>query len=122
MSSLFAALPLIFAQNAPAPGAGGPAPSPFATLLPLLPIFFLMYFILLRPKQIETKKLRAMIDAVKKNDKVLTAGGILGTVVSVDNENNRVVLRVDDGVKLSFSKDYIVKVLDTSVEKVPETA
>ena len=120
MSALFAALPFLFAQAA-APAAGA-APSPLATLLPLLPIFFLMYFILLRPKQLEAKKLREMIGGIKKNDKVLTAGGILGTVVSVDNDNNRVVLRVDDGVKLSFSKDYIVKVLETTVEKVPETA
>ena len=55
-----------------------------------------------------------MIDALKKNDKVLTTAGIYGTVVSVDAEHDRVVLRVDDdrGVKVAFTKASIVRVLD----------
>ncbi len=61
---------------------------------------------MIRPQQQQEKKRREMIDALKKNDKVLTSAGIYGTVVSVDNEDDRVVVRVDDdrGVKIAFSK------------------
>ena len=65
-----------------------------------------------------------MIDALKKNDKVLTSAGIYGTVVSVDEEDDRVVVRVDDdrGVKVAFSKASIVRVLDGSADKSKEKA
>src|SRR5690349_2835488 len=101
MPELFAALPLLFAENAPAAAN----PSPLSTLLPLLPIPILFYFLMIRPKQIEDRKRQDMIKALKKNDKVVTTAGIYGTVVSTDTDHDRVVLRVDDdrGVKLTFS-------------------
>ena len=60
-----------------------------------------------------------MIDALKKNDKVLTAGGIYGTVVSVDPAGDKLVLRIDDdkGVKLTMSRSSVVRVLEASSEK-----
>ena len=72
-----------------------------------------------RPKQLEERKRQAMLDAMKQKDKVLTTGGIYGTVVSVDKEQDRVVIRVDDdkGVKFAFSRAYIVKVVESSPEK-----
>jgi preprotein translocase subunit YajC len=55
-----------------------------------------------------------MLTALKRNDRVLTGAGIYGTVVSVDENADRVVLRIDDdrGVKVAFSKASIVRVLD----------
>ena len=63
-----------------------------------------------------------MLGALKKNDKVLTSAGIYGTVVAIDNDHNKVVLRVDDdrGVKLSFSRESIVRIVDLSQEKEKE--
>jgi len=122
MLDLFAAIPLLFAENAPAAGA---SPSPFSTLLPLLPIPILFYFLMIRPKQVEDRKRQEMIGALKKNDKVMTAAGIYGTVVSVDQDHDRVVLRVDDdrGVKLTFSRSSVLKVVETSSqEKAAESA
>jgi len=60
-----------------------------------------------------------MISALKKNDKVLTSAGIYGSVVSVDDKEDRVVLRIDDdrGVKVAFSKASIVRVLGAPDEK-----
>jgi preprotein translocase subunit YajC len=114
-------LPLLFAQNAPA--AGG-TPSPWASLLPFLPIIPLFYFLIIRPKQLEDRKRQAMIDALKKNDRVLTTAGIFGTVVALDTDHDRVVLRVDDdrGVKLTFSRGSVMKVLESSQEKAAESA
>jgi preprotein translocase subunit YajC len=115
MPELLASLPWIFAA-APAPEAG---PSPLSTLLPFLPIPFLFYFLMIRPKQLEDRKRLEMIGALKKNDKVVTTAGIYGTVVSTDPDHDRVVLRVDDdrGVKLTFSRSSVLKVVETSQDK-----
>lgn len=107
----FTGLPLIFAQDA---GNG----SLFSTILLLIPIPFLFYFVLLRPQRQEEQKRRSMIDALKKNDKVLTTGGIYGTVISVDATHDKIMLRVDDekGVKLAFTKASVARVIETSSE------
>jgi preprotein translocase subunit YajC len=121
MPDLFAAIPLLFAENAPAAAAN---PSPLSTLLPLLPIPILFYFLMIRPKQVEDRKRQDMISALKKNDKVVTTAGIYGTVVSMDTDHDRVVLRVDDdrGVKLTFSRSSVLKVLETTQERASESA
>ena len=74
-------------------------------LLPLLPIVPLFYFMIIRPQRAAREEAQAMIDALKKNDRVLTAAGIYGTVMSIDPEDDKVVLRIDDdrGVKVAFS-------------------
>ena len=117
MPDLLALFPIVVAQNAPAAGGN---PSLLTTLLPLLPIVFLFYFLILRPKQVEDRKRQAMINTLKKNDRVLTLAGIYGTVVSVDNDQDRVVLRVDDNVKIAFSKTSVVKVIDVASDKEKE--
>jgi preprotein translocase subunit YajC len=107
MIGLFAELPLVFAQDA---GSGGI----LSLLLPLAPIPFLYYILVFRPQQQQEKARRALIDGLKKNDKVLTNGGIYGTVMSVDAANDKVVLRVDDerGVKMAFTKSSVARVLE----------
>ncbi len=83
---------------------------------------FLIYFMILRPQKQQDQKRRAMIDAMKKNDKVLTTGGIYGTVISVDPSQDRVVLRVDDekGVKVSFARSSVARVIEAKPEKATE--
>jgi preprotein translocase subunit YajC len=90
----------------------------------LLPIPILFYFLMIRPKQLEDRKRQQMIDALKKNDKVITTAGIYGTVVALDADHDRVVLRVDDdrGVKLTFSRSSVLKVVETSQEKAAKPA
>jgi preprotein translocase subunit YajC len=125
MPALFAAIPLIFAQNAPAPNANGGASGGTLNILPYVLVIALWgYFLLFRPQQQQEKKRREMIARLKKNDKVITTGGLYGTVVSVDTDGDRVVLRVDDdrGVKLTFSKSAVSRVLDAASEKPAETA
>jgi preprotein translocase subunit YajC len=124
MPSLLDALPLLFAQNAPPPaGAGDGDGSPNVMLYMMIGIVvFWFYFLLIRPQQRQEKQRRTMMDALKKNDRVLTSAGIYGTVVSVDAESDRVVVRVDDdrGVKVAFTKASIARVLDGSTEKDKE--
>lgn len=123
MPGLIAAIPLLFAENAPAPAADpGASPSPLTFLPYLLIIGLWGYLLLFRPQQQQEKKRREMISALKKNDKVLTSAGIYGTVVSVDNDADRVMIRVDDdrGVKMAFSKTSIARVIEASAEKEKE--
>jgi preprotein translocase subunit YajC len=117
MYLLFANLPIVFAQDA---GGGGAWPQ---IVLMLVPLAFIFYFVLLRPQQQQEQKQRSMIEALKKNDKVLTTGGIYGTVISVDSNHDKVVLRVDDerGVKLAFTKSSVARVIESSSEKPAES-
>jgi preprotein translocase subunit YajC len=122
MPHLSAAIPLLFAEAAN-PNPNGPTTSPL-TYLPYLAMLGLWgYFLLFRPQQQQEKRRREMIAALKKNDKVLTSAGIYGTVVSIDSDADKVVLRVDDdrGVKVAFSKSAVVRVIDAA-EKVAEPA
>ncbi len=112
MPALFDASLLLFAQQAQ--GGRGQTGGDFASMfIMFVPLILLFYFIILRPQQQQEKKRRLMIDALKPNDRVLTAAGIYGTVVKIDSEKNRVTLRCDD-VKLTFTRTSIVDVIANS--------
>src|SRR5512140_1866035 len=89
--------------------AQNPALSIGLQLLQFAPIFLILYFLLIRPQQQRQKQMDQMLKTLKKGDKVLTNGGIYGTVVGV--EDAKVVLRVSEDVKLEFSKASVVQVL-----------
>lgn len=121
MFGLFAAIPALFADDAP---AAEPARNDYGVFYWFLLPLAAFYFLILRPQQKQDKSRKQLLDALKKNDKVLTSAGIYGTVVSVDNEQGKVVLRVDDekNVRFTFSKASIVQVVDASQEKEKEKA
>jgi preprotein translocase subunit YajC len=97
-----------FAQ---APGAGpSPTTALIAQLVPILGIVVIMYFLLIRPQQQRQSALSKLQTGLAKGDRVLTQAGIYGTVVGVDGD--KVVLRVDDNVKLEFQKSAIVGKVD----------
>lgn len=98
---------------AQAPAAGGEGGNPLILVIQFLPILLLFYFLMFRPQQQQEKQRRAMLAALKKNDRVLTTGGIYGTIVSIDSDHDRAVLRVDDekGVRLTVSRSSIARVL-----------
>jgi preprotein translocase subunit YajC len=94
-------------------------------LLPLIPIFILYYFLFIRPQQAQERKRKSQLEALRKNDRVVTIGGMYGTVVSVDLEADRVTLRVDDdkGVKIAFTRASVARVLgDPEKDKEREKA
>lgn len=100
MSHEFALLPLL-AQDA---GAG-------SFLVPMLLVFAIFYFIVIRPSSRERKQREAQLTALKKHDKVITNAGIHGTVVAL--EDDAVILRVDDknNVRMKFNRAAIWQVL-----------
>jgi preprotein translocase subunit YajC len=105
-------VPLLFAQGQ-AP-AGSPGGEFLNTLVMILPLVLLFYLIVIRPQQLQDRKRRAMIDALKTNDEVLTSAGIYGTVVRIDSEKERVVLKVADNVRLTFARTSVVQVISSS--------
>ena len=78
-------------------------------LLQFVPIFLILYLLLIRPQQQRQKKLNEMLKELKKGDRVVTTGGIIGTVVGVDEA--KAVLRIADEVKVEFTKSSVVQVL-----------
>ena len=94
-----------YAQSAD-PGAG----SLIGSMLPLVLIFAIMYFLMIRPQQKKMRDLKVMIAAVRRGDQVLTSGGIIGKVTKVGDDN---VLEVEiaDGVKVRIIKSTITQVM-----------
>ncbi|MDR1196258.1 MAG: preprotein translocase subunit YajC [Endomicrobium sp.] len=125
MKSLFsfAAFILISAavipSNAYAQEASGG--SMLGGFMPLILIFVFFYLFLLRPQQKKAKEHQNLLNALKKDDKVITAGGIYATVVNV--KQNTVEIKISDGVNVIVSKPSISTVItkdDEDAVKVPE--
>ncbi|MFO0792675.1 MAG: preprotein translocase subunit YajC [Candidatus Brocadiaceae bacterium] len=93
-------------------------------LLPFILMFVVMYFLILRPQKRREKERKALLSRVKKNDRVVTAGGVHGVVTSA--RENDVILRIDDAkdVKVKVDRSAIVTVLEVSYdeEETQETA
>lgn len=118
---------LTFAQDAGAPAGGGGAQpgaaevNPLVQMAPMLIMFaILFYFIVMRPQQREAQKRKDILAALKKNDKVLTIGGIIGTIVDLSNDGQRITLRVDDGTRIKFTRSSIQGPYDEKAE--PDSA
>jgi preprotein translocase subunit YajC len=97
-------LGLAFAMGAPSAGGGG-GQSAIMNLVPLVFMFGIFYFLLIRPQQKKAKEHRALIDALKKGDQVVTAAGIHGKVTAVDE--NIVTLEIAPGINIKIGKGYI---------------
>jgi preprotein translocase subunit YajC len=78
--------------------------------LPLILIFVVCYFLLIRPQQRKAKDQKAMLDALRRGDRVVTGGGIIGTVARVDNPEE-VIVDIADGVRVRVLRGTITSVL-----------
>jgi preprotein translocase subunit YajC len=99
------------------PAAGGQA-SVLLQLVPFIFIFVVFYFLVMRPAQKRQANVRKMLEALKNGDRVITSGGILGTVAAVDR--NVVQLRIADKVKVDVTKSSIVGLQDDSTSASAE--
>ncbi|MBP7479247.1 MAG: preprotein translocase subunit YajC [Spirochaetaceae bacterium] len=98
-------------QAAPATSSG----SLLMTVLPLALIFVIFYFFMIRPQNKKQKETEKMIAALKKGDKVITIGGIHGTVSSTKEKT--VIVKVDDNTKIEFLRSAISTVVTDKAEK-----
>ena len=99
------------------PGAqpGGQPTNPaalFGTIGPMLIIFGIMYFMLIRPQQRKEKKRRQMVENVKSGDRILFSGGIIGTVTNV--KEGTLAVRLADNVKIEIARGAVNRVIEKS--------
>ncbi|HVL10459.1 MAG TPA: preprotein translocase subunit YajC [Burkholderiaceae bacterium] len=94
-----------FAQSAG--GAGGAAG--LMSFLPIILMFVVLWFIMIRPQMKRQKETKAMLEALAKGDEVITAGGILGRVTKVGDQY--VSVELADGIEVSMQKSAVINVL-----------
>lgn len=99
----------MFISPAYAQTAGADGPSLIATLIPFLLIFLIMWLLIIRPQQKKLKEHRAMVDALRRGDQIVTAGGIVGKVTKV---------REDGEVEVEIAPNVSVRVLKHTVSNV----
>jgi preprotein translocase subunit YajC len=97
-----------FAQTA-APAGGGDMMSSLGSMLPLLLMFVVLYFIMIRPQMKRQKETKAMIEALAKGDEVVTAGGLLGKITKLGDAY--LYIEVANGVELQVQRGAVVQVL-----------
>jgi preprotein translocase subunit YajC len=109
-------LPLLMGapQGTGADGAAGGG-NPLMQLLPFVFIIAIFYFLIIRPQNKKRKETEKMLSALKKGDKVVTIGGLHGTIQSV--KETTVILKADDNVKLEFLRSAISNVVQPKEEK-----
>ncbi len=90
--------------------------SQFAQFIPLVLIFVIFYFFLIRPQQKKVKEHRSMVQNLKRGDEIITSGGIIGTVERVF-EDDRVEVVISDGVKVQIIKNTVQGHLKKEVKK-----
>ena len=98
-----------FAQTAPAAAGGGDMMSSLGSMLPLVLMFVVLYFVMIRPQMKRQKEAKAMLEALAKNDEVVTAGGILGRVTKVTDQY--VSLEISEGTEITVQKNAVTAVL-----------
>ena len=109
MNSLFHSLGSMFQLMAPPPGSEDAPGGMFMSFLPLIAIIGIFYFLIIRPQSKKQKETQKMLGALKKGDKIVTIGGIHGTIQTV--RENTLIVRVDENTKLEFSRSAISSVV-----------
>jgi preprotein translocase subunit YajC len=101
----------MFVTPAYAQAAGG-AGSAFASFIPLILIFAIMYFLLIRPQQKKVKEHQAMVSALRRGDQILTQGGLIGKVTKVKEDgSNEIEVEIAENVRVRVIKTTVAQVL-----------
>tara|TARA_B100001123_G_scaffold441309_1_gene582223 strand:+ start:1183 stop:1515 length:333 start_codon:yes stop_codon:yes gene_type:complete len=88
----------------------------FATFLPLILIFLVFWILLIRPQQKKMKQHREMVTNLKRGDKVVTSGGLIGEIIKV-NENKEITLEISDNVKVQIAAGMISELLSKTSDQ-----
>jgi preprotein translocase subunit YajC len=101
--------------------AGGPGVfDDLGVFIPLILIFVVFYFLLIRPQQKKVKQHREMVAALRRNDRIVTAGGLIGTIAKVVDENELLV-ELANGVRVRVVRSTVAEVLSKSQPVTSET-
>jgi preprotein translocase subunit YajC len=106
----------VFISEAYAQAAGGGSPgADLMTFLPMIAIFVVFYFLLIRPQQKRAKETRAMLDALQKGDEVVTAGGIVGKIAKLTDQYATV--EIAPSVEINVQRGAISQILPKGTVK-----
>jgi len=84
-------------------------PSMLASFIPLILIFLIFYFLLIRPQQKKQKEHKVLLDSIQRGDEILSSGGILGKVIKVDN--NKLTVEISKGVNVTIIRSTVADVI-----------
>ena len=93
-------------------GEGSSGTAGIISLLPFVLIFFVIYFLMIRPQIKRQKETKNMLGNLKKGDKVITTGGMIGTIAGIKEKDNIVILKVDQNVKIEMLKTGVARVIN----------
>jgi preprotein translocase subunit YajC len=110
----------MFISTAWAQGGGAAGGGLFEAIIPLVLIFAVFYFLLIRPQQKKVKVHREMLGNIRRGDRVVTGGGIYGTVTKVNE--NEVIVQIAEAVKVRVARGTIAEVLSKTEPARPEKA
>ena len=102
---------LLFMSNPDAAQGGGGGF--LATWGMLIPLFLIMYLLLIRPQRKRQKEHEKLLTELKRGDKIVTNSGMFGTVFAIDDEKNKVVIKITDDIKVEFLKSSIAGKVDS---------
>ena len=84
-------------------------PSMLASFIPLILIFLIFYFLLIRPQQKKQKEHKVLLDSIQRGDEILSSGGILGKVIKVDND--KLTVEISKGVNVTIIRSTVADVI-----------
>ncbi|MDR2803246.1 MAG: preprotein translocase subunit YajC [Treponema sp.] len=111
-------LPLLLGSPQGAAGAPASGMEQLFSFAPFIIIIAIFYFLIIRPQNKKQKETQKMLSELKKGDKVVTIGGIHGTIATI--KENSVLLKVDDNVKIEFSRSAVSSVVSVAKEEKQE--
>lgn len=84
-------------------------PSMLASFIPLILIFLIFYFLLIRPQQKKQKEHKVLLDSIQRGDEILSSGGIIGKVIKVDND--KLTVEISKGVNVNIIRSTVADVI-----------
>ncbi|GBR08700.1 preprotein translocase subunit YajC [Asaia siamensis] len=98
------------------------ANSGIISLLPMILVFVVFYFVLIRPQQARQKELKAQLNALRRGDRIVTSGGIIGTVQLAREGTKEVEVEIAPGVKVQLMRENVSQVLTSSAKPANDGA
>jgi preprotein translocase subunit YajC len=108
------------AMGLPGVGSGGSGAGGFAGLIPLVLMFVIFYFLLIRPQQKKAKTHRELLSNLKRGDSVITSGGIYGRIAEIND--NIIVLEVADKIRIKVARGFVSGLAGQEIPQPPKPA
>lgn len=111
INNVYASETIAVDSAAAAPVAPAPIEAAWTSLVPMVLIFVVFYFFLIRPQEKKRKAQEAFISGVKRGEEIVTNSGIYGTITKINENDNSIMLEVSKGVEIKISKISIADIL-----------